>query len=217
MNRNDLTHYRKKILKDLVVVDEAISDDAYLAKDEWFDFLFKSYFVGYRSWNIKLYRSFHKGICKLAEVYAEAFSYLVDIRIEGFDNVSYIKYIKRVISRMNALTTRKGRVKVSGYDKDGVLYIKLLKGSNKSETFSVSSRDEAVDKFEYVIRYCTHNTEIFPRNREFGNFLVGYLGGELSKVVNNISPYPYVCCNRCTLQDILSTSVVDMQEVSLEY
>lgn len=207
MNRKNFVSYRRIVGKDLLLVDDAISNDAYLSREEWFDYLFKSYLIGFRSQNIKKYRAFYKKVCCIAEIYSEAFTYMVDIGVDGFKNCSYLSYLKRIVSRMNKLITRKNRVLIEGYDKDGVFYIRVSKNKIRYEVFSVSGKDEAIEKIKYLVGYCMDRVEGLSANADFYTFLKGFLSAEYKKVVMNITPTPYMNdSSRCTLSDYIGVS-----------
>ena len=193
MNKGNLVKYRKKVCNDLVTIDDAISDDIVLSREEWFDFLFKSALMGYRSWNIKKYRTFNKEICKFVEVYAEVLSHLIEFSIDGFTNSSYIKVTKRIVSLMNKFTSYRKYLRAEGYDKNGTMYIDIYKGNKKVISYPVKGKQDGIERVKCVSRYCIDNIDSFSHNGEFGNFIKGYLGQEFDTIINNIEPYPYVC------------------------
>ena len=196
MKRENLVSYRKKVANDLMMVDNAISDGIYLSKEEWFDFIFKSAMIGYRSWNIVKYSCFNKSLCHFAEVYAEAFTYLLSISIDGFNNDDYISCIKHIVSGLNKFCKdRSKRFKVNGFDKNGSLFIKVSHGNSKGEVYKIKGISCAIEKLIFIVRSCISNIDIFSHTGDFGKFLIGYISNEFDKLESNVTPTPYICAS----------------------
>ena len=205
MERKVIVNYRRQVNRGLLKVDKAISKDVYLTKEEWFDFLFKSAFLGFKSNNIKKYKVFHKDIVLLSESMAEAFGYMLDISLNGFKNTEYITCVRRIIRRMNRYLKKSNQLNSIGYDRDGYLFIRVYQGSDVVLTLEVSSKDEAVEKIITVMRYCIENIDAVCLGVEFVTFLKSYLQFEFSKIISCVDITPYVSGDtRLTLNDYLS-------------
>lgn len=200
MKRNDLVKYKKKVNSGLNSVESAISKGAYLSAEEWFDFNFKCAFVNYHSLNALKYMMFNRRVCKFAKAYAKIFECLIDIAIEGFNNDIYIYYAQKTISLLNPFIKGSNRIFVDGFDRDGVLYLKVILGARSVVNYPIRNKNEAIKGIKTIVRYCTEITDIFSHDEEFGKFIKGYISRELSKFLANIEPTPYVCDNdRLTL------------------
>ena len=205
MKQSDLVRYKKKVNMDLVDVDRAISKGAYLSAEEWFDFNFKSALLAFNSLNIVKYRLFNNQVCKFAEACAEAFTFLTDISINGFNNITYIKYVKRIASRMSKFVSNSSPIQADGFDKDGTLYIKVSSGNEVETLCAIRNVDDAFKGIKVIVRYCTEIADTFSHNGEFGKFLDGYVGREFTKFTAYVEPTPYVCGNdRLTLAKQIS-------------
>ena len=211
MNRRDVANYIKQVNRCLLKVDKAISKDIHLTKEEWFDYLFKGAFIGCRTENIKKYRVFHKGVVLMAEGYAEALSYLLDIAISGFKNSEYISYIKHIVHKMNRLIKRPNRLRTEGYDRDGYLFIRIYKGNERVMTITVANKEEAIEQILIIVGYCIENVDTITLGVEFTKFLKSYLQLEFNKITSCMNITPYMGGGtRCTLSDYLSDSYEGM-------
>ena len=197
MKKSSLAKYKRKVHEDLAKVDDAINNGANLSRKEWFDFCFKSELVDYRCKNKKRYYSFNKQVCLLSSVMADVFTYVTSIAIDGFDNNSYKKGVKKLVRDMNRFAKNNIPTEISGYDRNGALFIRILSGRNNVETCTVKGQRDAINTIFTLVGYCIENADTFLHDGDFGKFLDGYLSQEFSLLVGNIEPTPYVSEKYC--------------------
>lgn len=205
MEKRDLANYRRKMKNSLTDVDAAISKGAYLSAEEWFDFIFKSEYLSMTFKNIRKYKFFNRRLCNLASAYAVAFDYLVELHMNGFNNFTYILEVRNLVSFMKKFSKESRSLTVDGFDRDGVLYIRVYSGKDTA-LCPVRNREEAINGIKAIVRYCTELADCFPHIGEFDKFLNGYLSREFAKFRANIEPTPYVCGDdRLTLSKQLAS------------
>lgn len=204
MKRGYLIKYKRRLKADIFLVDEAISNGAEMTAEEWFDFNCKGVIANARTLSMRKYGVFHRDAYSLALVVADIVMFLMEIDVEGFKNSSFIKRVKRITSKMNKFVKSNMPVEVMGYDKNGVLYIRVLYGKQNVITFPIRSKRDAVNCVNALYRYCFENSDGIPFDSEFAKFLKGYVNGEFLKFCKNVLPSPYVSIKRDkTLSDCI--------------
>lgn len=184
--------YKKKIAKDISAVDSEILRGVSMSELEWFDFNTKSALLGYWSRGMRLYRLLNRKLIKLAEVYAEAMSFAASIEADGFTMGEYEEMLKHLSRKMNRLIWGSKGVRVKSFDRNGKFYISMTVGDKGVIEFPVDSKSEAQKWIISLIRCSTDLVDSFPISKEFRKYLNGYLGEEIRKIKECISPMPYV-------------------------
>jgi hypothetical protein len=204
MKREDLAKYRRRLKADISLVDEAISNGAEMTAEEWFDFNCKGVIANARTLNMRKYGVFNRDAYSLASVVADIVMFLMEIDVKGFKNSSFIKRVKKITSKMNRFVKSNIPAEVMGYDRNGVLYIRVLYGKQNVVTFPIHSKRDAVKCVNALYRYCLENSDGIPLDGEFAKFVKGYVNGEFLKFCKNVNSSPYVSVKRDkTLSDCI--------------
>lgn len=205
MIKSDVVKYKRKISKDVAVVDEAISKGTNLTNEEWFDFICKCSFIGYSSTNTLKHKVFNRKMYKLAETFAEIVSYLISIMVNGFSNKYYLNIIKRIVFRMNKFISG-NPISYYGFDKNGVFYVRLYEEDKVLLTFSIKDKKEAIKGIYSVVDYFV--TRCFVG--EFSTFLNNYISNEVYNITNGVEPKPFVSVvNRQTLASFFNVKFLN--------
>lgn len=199
----DIDVLKRRVSRNISLVEKAIKKGVYLSQVEWFDFLFKASFVGYSSKSTKYHKVFNKDMYRLAECFSEVFSAMLDVNTNGYDNYVLASYAKRVASRFNKYPEREGRFKVSSHDKNGYLFVIICCGRVKPKTFTVGNVNDAIDMLIGVVGYCMQNVNSTSLSTDFTNFLTGYLGNEYTKFSSDVEPTPIVDNDKYVFSDFM--------------
>lgn len=201
----DLVKYRRKLRYDVGKVNDAITKGAFLSKEEWFDFLFKSFYVDYYSKNMLKYWLFNRDTYKFASACAKVFGYLVNISVKGFVNDTYVSDVKKLTKRLCKCTSRVNPVEVDSFDRNGTLYLSVVFKGGIDRTYGIRNKKDAINCILTITRYCSEIADCTSDNVEFGNFLNGYISREFKKLISGVEPTPYCSSDdRLTLAQVLN-------------
>lgn len=199
-------NYKQELARVLTEVDDSLSNGGSMTAIEWFDFNTKSFLLGYKSKNMRLYKLLNSKYVKLAEIYAEALSFAVDIGTRGFSMDIYEEIVKYLAGKLNKLIRGTNKVSVKFYDRNGKFYISVGTGRGKVVDYPIDSKEEAQKWVINVVRYSTDLIDVINLSREFRKYLNGYLAGEIRRINACLSPIPYIEYSR--VEDIRSVGAV---------
>lgn len=202
MEKNLYDEYCEGIEKNITSVVNAVENGVVLTRREEFDFLFKTYVAGRR----KESKMTNLSRCDktLAKFYAKYFMKAIDWFDEPYTFQKVKKYVNSMLLDSYIGEISNGWYHAHYFDRDGVLFIRLMKGRRGLYEFKVECADDLVLASLALVSYIGSELEIEDSEKEF---MSDYLFIEMRRLESRIPSRVYVDKRKHNLSDVIKKSV----------
>lgn len=178
--------YVSMLDKSISKVEDAISDGALLTEMEKLDFYFKKLLYGESVNKVLLSKD---KTYNVACYYAWAINELEQYRLSGYSNSEAVKFAKQLCKKAikHGLCSRTFRI--SSYDENGALYIKLSRFREVLHTFEIRGMNDLTKSVLAMISYLASSTLYCVEMKEFVETYAVNVFNEIREVKD---PTPYL-------------------------
>lgn len=204
--------YVSMLDKSIFRVEDAIKDGALLTEMEKLDFYFKKLLYGESINKVLLSKD---KTYNIACYYAWAINELEQYRLSGYSNSEAFKFVKQLCKKAvkHGLCSRTHRV--SSYDANGILYIKLSRFRETLHTFEISGMGDFTKSVLAVISYLA-SSGLY--NVEMKEFVETYAVNVFNEIREVKDPTPYLYNGAAkTLRRFVTKTSSSKEEKIIQY
>lgn len=204
--------YVSMLDKSIFRVEDAIKDGALLTEMEKLDFYFKKLLYGESINKVLLSKD---KTYNIACYYAWAINELEQYRLSGYSNSEAFKFVKQLCKKAvkHGLCSRTHRV--SSYDANGILYIKLSRFRETLHTFEISGMGDFTKSVLAVISYLASSGLYSVEMKEFVETYAVNVFNEIREV-KDPTPYLYNGAAK-TLRRFVTKTSSSKEEKIIQY